>query len=85
MTSKKPPQTFKTEDQPKLDSEFTKQRFQNQVVIVTGGSGGIGSGFVRRFVNDGASVAIVDLDETKGWVLADRWNLQLIHTALLPQ
>ena len=72
MTSKKPPQTFDIEDQPKLDSEFTKDRFQNQVVIVTGGSGGIGSGFVRRFVNDGASVAIVDLDETKGRVLVHR-------------
>ncbi len=33
-----------------------------QVAIVTGGAGGIGSAVVARFLNDGASVAIVDLN-----------------------
>ena len=36
-----------------------------QVAIVTGGCGGIGSAIVARFLNDGASVAIVDLNESK--------------------
>jgi len=59
------PQTLTLSDQPKLDTEFTKGRFNNQVVIVTGGCGGIGSSFVFRFVNDGAKVAIIDFNEAR--------------------
>jgi 3-oxoacyl-[acyl-carrier protein] reductase len=33
-----------------------------QVAIVTGGSGGIGEAIVRRFVREGAAVAILDVD-----------------------
>jgi len=40
-------------------------------VIVTGGSSGIGEASVRRFVEEGASVAIVDLDEGRGSALAE--------------
>ena len=39
--------------------------FHIQVVIVTGGCGGIGSSFVFRFVNDGAKVAIIDFNEAR--------------------
>ena len=39
--------------------------FHLQVVIVTGGCGGIGSSFVFRFVNDGAKVAIIDFNEAR--------------------
>ena len=56
-----------------------------QVAIVTGGAGGIGSAVVARFLNDGASVAIVDLNtdaankllnnEFKEWVLK---NIEMI-------
>ena len=60
------PQSFDFQSQPKLDSEFTRNRFTNQVVVITGGCGGIGSGFIHRFVNDGAKVAFVDLNEAKG-------------------
>jgi NAD(P)-dependent dehydrogenase (short-subunit alcohol dehydrogenase family) len=35
-------------------------RFLNQVAIVTGGGGGIGSAVARRLVHDGARVALVD-------------------------
>ena len=31
-----------------------------QVVVVAGGSGGIGSSIVDRFLNDGSTVAVVD-------------------------
>ena len=39
--------------------------FHLQIVIITGGCGGIGSSFVFRFVNDGAKVAIIDFNETR--------------------
>ncbi|XP_023329192.1 3-oxoacyl-[acyl-carrier-protein] reductase FabG isoform X1 [Eurytemora carolleeae] len=50
-------------EQPGLDAEFTKNRFKDQVVVVTGGGGGIGGAIVYRFLQDGAKVAILDLDE----------------------
>lgn len=59
------PKDFDFKNQPKLDSDTTKGRFKGQVVIVTGGSGGIGSAFVQRFANDGAKVALIDLNEPK--------------------
>ena len=34
-------------------------------MVVAGGCGGIGSAFVLRFVNDGASVAVLDLDTSR--------------------
>lgn len=40
-------------------------------VLVTGGASGIGESSVRRFVAEGAAVAIVDLDEARGTALAD--------------
>ncbi|MEJ8814540.1 2-hydroxycyclohexanecarboxyl-CoA dehydrogenase [Variovorax ureilyticus] len=38
------------------------QRFNNQTVIVTGGGGGIGGATCRRFGDEGASVAVFDLN-----------------------
>jgi NAD(P)-dependent dehydrogenase (short-subunit alcohol dehydrogenase family) len=40
-------------------------------VVVTGGASGIGESSVQRFVAEGAAVAILDLDETRGRALAD--------------
>ena len=39
------------------------QRFTDRVVLVTGSARGIGAATARRFAQEGASVAIVDLDE----------------------
>jgi len=38
------------------------KRFDNKAVLVTGGAGAIGSATVRRFIDEGARVSIVDLD-----------------------
>ena len=38
------------------------ERFRDQVAIVTGGAGGIGSAVARRLLQDGARVALVDRD-----------------------
>ncbi len=40
-------------------------------VIVTGGASGIGEASSRRFAEEGARVAVVDLDETRGAALAE--------------
>ena len=41
-------------------------RFDGRVVIVTGAARGIGFGTANRFAEEGASVAIIDLDESVG-------------------
>ena len=38
-------------------------RIENKVAVITGGAGGIGSAVARRFVDEGALVLLVDLDE----------------------
>jgi len=40
------------------------KRFQDRTVIVTGGGGGIGSATCRRFAEDGARVAVFDIDDS---------------------
>ncbi len=38
-------------------------RYAGRVVIVTGAARGIGAGTAQRFASEGASVAVLDLDE----------------------
>ena len=40
-------------------------RLRDRVVIITGGSQGIGEAFARRFAGEGAKVAIVNRDQKK--------------------
>jgi 3-oxoacyl-[acyl-carrier protein] reductase len=47
---------------------------QNTVAIVTGGAKGIGAGVVEKFVSDGLSVVIADLDVQAAQELSDRLN-----------
>jgi meso-butanediol dehydrogenase/(S,S)-butanediol dehydrogenase/diacetyl reductase len=44
-------------------------RLQNKIALVTGGASGVGQGIVRRFVAEGASVAVGDIDEKAGRAL----------------
>ena len=45
-------------------------RLANERAVVTGGASGFGEGIVRRFIAEGAKVAIADLDEAKAAALA---------------
>ena len=49
-------------------------RLQGKVAIVTGGAQGIGEGIAARLVNEGAHVAIADLNGEKAKSVADRLN-----------
>jgi NAD(P)-dependent dehydrogenase (short-subunit alcohol dehydrogenase family) len=39
------------------------KKFEDKVIIITGGSGGIGSSAAKMFVNEGAKVMLVDINE----------------------
>jgi NAD(P)-dependent dehydrogenase (short-subunit alcohol dehydrogenase family) len=46
-------------------------RLEDRVAFVTGGSGGIGSATLRRFVEEGAAVVCADINEDAGRQLVD--------------
>ena len=48
-----------------LQNEEENMRFENKVVLVTGGNFGIGRGIAHRFAREGAKVAIVARNEER--------------------
>ena len=51
----------------------------NRVVLVTGGSQGIGEACVRRFATEGAHVVLADVDDPKGSALATELGALYVH------
>ena len=52
-----------------MEHEVGHGSIDSKVAAVTGGANGIGAGTVRRFVEEGASVLISDLEADKGKAL----------------
>ena len=50
-------------------------RFDRRVAVITGAARGIGFGIAQRFASEGASIAILDLDETAAQDAAGRLEL----------
>ena len=50
-------------------------RYDERVVVVTGAARGIGFGIAQRFASEGASVALLDLDESQAAEAAGRLEL----------
>ncbi|GAB3466262.1 SDR family oxidoreductase [Streptomonospora sediminis] len=57
-------------------------RFDNQTVLVTGGTGGQGSSHVRAFHAEGANVVIGGIDADRGAALADELGTRALFTHL---
>jgi NAD(P)-dependent dehydrogenase (short-subunit alcohol dehydrogenase family) len=53
--------------------------YRNAIILVTGGSSGIGRAFVDRFLREGATVVACDRDEAKLQGLAYRSDLAILH------
>jgi NAD(P)-dependent dehydrogenase (short-subunit alcohol dehydrogenase family) len=55
-------------------------RLEGKTAVVTGGCSGIGLATVRRFVEEGATVVIGDLDDSRGTALAEELGGTYLHT-----
>ena len=55
------------------------ERLKDKVAIVTGGASGFGEGIARRFAQEGARVAIADLNEDAAQKLAKEINGLSVH------
>ncbi|WP_408898055.1 glucose 1-dehydrogenase [Nocardioides sp. R1-1] len=70
------------QSQSPTSTDRTPGRVADRVVIVTGGSRGIGAACVRRLVEEGARVVIADVLEAEGKALADELGERAAYVAL---
>lgn len=52
-------------------NSHTSRRFENRVVLIVGGAGGMGKAVVEEFAKEGAKIAISDIDVEKARKIAD--------------
>lgn len=57
------------------------KRFEGQTAVVTGGSSGIGAAIVKRLLEEGAYVAIWDVNEPNGLDPSGNWLFQDVNLA----
>jgi 3-oxoacyl-[acyl-carrier protein] reductase len=57
-------------------------RFDGRVAVITGAARGIGFGTATRFADEGASVAVIDLDETAASKAADNLPGEATHVGI---
>lgn len=60
-------------------------RLENKVAIVTGAGRNIGEDIVKTFAQEGARVAVVDLDKGQGERVAGEINDVFFYKLLTPQ
>jgi NAD(P)-dependent dehydrogenase (short-subunit alcohol dehydrogenase family) len=66
-------------DKQRQKEELVTGRLDNRVAVITGGCSGIGLATVRRFIAEGASVAVGDVDDVRGKELSDELGLTYVH------
>ncbi|HSI27487.1 MAG TPA: 3-oxoacyl-ACP reductase [Aeromicrobium sp.] len=54
-------------------------RLDGRVAVITGGCSGIGLATVRRFIAEGASVVLGDVDDVRGKELSDELAITYVH------
>lgn len=59
-------------------------RFKDSIVLITGGVGGMGKAASKRFLEEGATVIMVDLNEQRGQEVLEEFNKQYPSCAFFP-